>query len=239
MRLLTVLLLSVVSLVHATDLSNSYAEMLKQYTEESKNNKSPFSAEDIQIMEQAAKDLQATMPDPGLKAGDKAPLFTLGNAFGQKVSLQDKLAKGPVVMVFYRGAWCPFCNLHLRALQKAVPEMKKYKAELILVTPQKPDKSAEQINKDKYTFEVLSDLDSQVMKSYQLYFELPEKLNAVYMKHGLDVESFNGKGRAVLPVPGTYIIDQSGTIVLSQADVDYKKRSEPSDIIQKLKSISK
>lgn len=239
MRLFIILLFCVMSSVQASEISVSYSELLKKYTDESKKNKSPFSEEDMQIMQQAATELQASMPDPGLKTGAKAPAFTLTNAFGKPVSLQQKLANGPVVLVFYRGAWCPFCNLHLRALQQAVPEMKKYQAELILVTPQKPDKSAEQIKKDQYTFEVLSDLDSQVMKDYKLYFELPEKLNAVYIKHGLDVESFNGKGRAVLPVPGAYIIDQKGVIVLSQADADYKKRIEPSEIIKTLKSIAK
>ena len=115
--------------------------------------------------------------------------------------------------------------------------MKKYDAQLVLVTPQTPDKSAEQIRKDKYTFEVLSDLDSQVMKDYHLYFELPDELLAVYKKHGLDIEAFNGEGRVVLPVPGSFVIDQQGIIRAMYAETDYKKRMEPSEIISALERI--
>jgi len=109
--------------------------------------------------------------------------------------------------------------------------------QLITMTPQTPDKSAEKIKKDKFPFEVLNDLNSQVMKVYQLYFELPDDLIAVYKKHKFDIEAFNGKGRAVLPVPGTFVINQQDIVVAKQAEADYKKRMEPADIIKALQKI--
>jgi len=229
--------LAIVNVSYAADMAASYQESLDQYMQASKSSSSPFSEADVAVMKEAAMALSKSMPDPGLKAGDRAPDFSLKNAFGQKINLQTELKKGPVVLVFYRGAWCPFCNMHLHALKKNLPQINKLGAQLIAVTPQTPDKSAGQIKKDNFPFEVLSDLDSQVMKNYRLYYELPENLIAVYKKHKLDVEAFNGKGRAVLPVPGTFIINQQGIVVARQAETDYKKRMEPADIIKALKKI--
>jgi len=196
-----------------------------------------FSEQDMATMQAAAEKLAKDMPEPGLKVGDKAPDFSLPNAFGKQVRLSDYLKKGPVILAFYRGAWCPFCNIQLHALHESMPQFKQYNANLIMVTLQTPDKSLDQIKKDKYTFQVLSDLDSSVIKKYKLYFELPADLIAVYKKLGLDIEVFNGKGRNELPVPGTYIIDTSGVIRAANADTDYKKRMEPQAIIDALKKI--
>ena len=212
----------------------SYKQSLDQYVEASSKEKSPFSSSDMAVMENAGKDLASSMPAPGIKVGEKAPDFVLNNALGQAVSLKDKLKEGPVVLVFYRGAWCPFCNMHLHVLQQSLPEFKKYGAQLITITPQTPDKSIAQFKQKGYPFEVLSDLDSKVMKDYQLYFELPAELVDVYKKHGLDIEAFNGKGRNVLPVPGSFVIDTNGIVRAMHADTDYKKRMEPSAIIDTL-----
>jgi peroxiredoxin len=134
---------------------------------------SKLSENDSSIMAMAARDFENAMPEPGLKVGMNAPDFQLSNAFGEKVKLSERLVEGPVVLAFYRGAWCPFCNIELNALQSSLPYFKKYNASLIAVTPQKPDKSKEQLAKSEYTFEVLSDLDDRVMKAYNLYFEVP------------------------------------------------------------------
>lgn len=234
---LLVILFTLFNVVQAGETIPSYQESFDQYMTKAKESESPFSAADMATMKQAGANLDSEMPDPGIKAGEKAPDFTLANAFGKTITLNDELKKGPVVLVFYRGAWCPFCNMHLHALQTSLPQIKQLGARLITVTPQTPDKSAEQIKKDGYPFEVLSDLDSQVMKNYQLYFELPDDLLAVYKKHGLDIEAYNGKGRAVLPVAGTFVINQQGIVVAKHADTDYKKRMEPADIIKVLKKI--
>jgi peroxiredoxin len=142
-----------------------------------------------------------------------------------------------VVLVFYRGAWCPFCNLHLRTLYPQLPAIEARGAQLLLVTPQQPDKSRAQLQTSGYNFEVLSDLDSAVMKAYKLYFELDPELVQVYRAHDLVVEDFNGPGRNVLPVPGTFVIDRNGTVRAMHADTDYKQRMEPADIIRALDAL--
>jgi peroxiredoxin len=234
---LSLLLLLAAAGIAVADEVPSYQQSFDQYMEKAAKEKSPFSPSDMAVMEKAGKDLASSMPDPGVKVGEKAPDFVLNNALGNPVSLKDKLKQGPVVLVFYRGAWCPFCNMHLHVLQQSLPEFKKYGARLITITPQTPDKSVEQFREKGYPFEVLSDLDNRVMKDYRLYFELADELVAVYKKHGLDIEAFNGKGRNVLPVPGSFVIDTNGVVRAMHADTDYKKRMEPSAIIDALKEI--
>ncbi|MDZ7805285.1 peroxiredoxin-like family protein [Thiohalophilus sp.] len=218
----------------------SYEQAREQFEAERRqtSNGPKLSPEDRQIMQQAGEDLAASMPDPGLEVGKKAPDFALPNAFGKSVSLYKQLENGPVVLVFYRGAWCPYCNLQLHTLRESLPAIEGEGAQLITVTPQKPDKSLEQVKKDDYPFEILSDLDSSAMKAYNLYFEVPIELVDVYRRNfGLDLADYNGDGRYVLPVPATYIIDREGIIRAGAADVDYKERMEPAAIVEALKRL--
>ena len=198
-----------------------------------------IDAVDMDAMTKAENDLAAKMPSPGLKTGTRAPNFTLNNPYGKPIELNALLKKGPVILAFYRGAWCPYCNIELHALNESLPDFKKYGATLIAITPQTPDKSLEQINQDGYPFEILSDLDNRVMKAYKLYWEVPPELDAAY-KHsfGLDIAAFNGNGRRGLPVPGTFVIDKSGIVRAAFADTDYKKRMEPADILTALQQLS-
>jgi len=201
---------------------------------------SKLSEKDMALMKKASDDLAKTLPNPGLPVGSIAPGFKLTNAHGMQVSLASYLKKGPVVVVFYRGAWCPYCNIHLHTLLESEPTFKRYGASLIAVTPQTPDKSLGQVKKDKYPFEILSDLNYDVARAYNLYFEVTPELHAFYKtKFGLDIEAFNGKGRLGLPVPGTFVLNQAGKIVASHAELDYKTRMEPSDILRALKTINK
>ncbi len=114
-------------------------------------------------MEQAGADLAAAMPEPDLKVRDQAPGFRLTNARGPAVALADLLAKGAVVLTFYRGAWCPYCNLQRHGLAQSLPAIEAAGDRLVAIIPQTPDKSLGQVEKDGYPFEILSDLDSQVM----------------------------------------------------------------------------
>lgn len=223
----------------ASTAENSYQKALDDMKAMSsaKKSKSSITEADREIMKQATKNLKKLMPKPGLKVGEKAPNFKLKNAFGHTVQLSDELKKGPVVLIFYRGAWCPYCNLHLNVLQRNMDKFNKYGARLLAISPQTPDRSAEQVKKDGFAFEVLSDLDSQVMKDYELYFELEPDLLKVYEKFDLNLENYNGVGRNVLPVPGAFIIDQKGIVRAAKAQVDYKERMEPAEIIQALKAI--
>ncbi|MGR3175228.1 MAG: peroxiredoxin-like family protein [Candidatus Scalindua sp.] len=213
----------------------SYQKEVSKFLE--KHKRKSIDEKDKAIMAKAALDLSRTMPDPGLRPGVRAPDFTLVNAFGKEVTLSEQLRKGPVVLAFYRGAWCPFCNIELNVLQRSLTHFKEYDATLIAVTPQRPDKSKEQLEKAEYSFEILSDLDDSVMKSYNLYFEVPLALHELYKnRFGFDVTDYNGKGRLGLPVPGTFVIGSNGVIRASFAKTDYKKRMDPGDIIEALKA---
>ena len=190
------------------------------------------------VMNKAAEDLAAALPTPGLVVGTRAPDFALPGAYGETVRLSEQLTQGPVVLAFYRGAWCPYCNLQLRALKESQPHFERYRAQLIAITPQTPDRSHQQYRKDDYPFQILSDLDDSVMKAYNLYFEVPEALRSVYIQDfNLDIAAYNGNGRYGLPVPGTFIIDRQGIIRAVFADTDYKKRMEPADIVEALAGI--
>ena len=240
-QILVLLLVLFSSNVHANEMNGnippSFREGVKAFTD--KRSGSKIDEKDKSIMVKAARDLEIAMPEPGLKVGVNAPDFLLTNAFGEKVKLSERLKEGPVVLTFYRGAWCPFCNIELNVLQRSLPYFKEYNASLIAVTPQRPDKSKEQLEKAEYTFEVLSDLDDNVMKSYNLYFEVPQELHELYKnRFNFDITDYNGKNRFGLPVPGTFVVDQHGIIKAAYAKTDYKKRMEPEDIIKALKVIN-
>ncbi len=222
---------------YAADTIKSYADKTKKSMAKMQEKRTTWTDEDKAIMQAASDQLAIELPNPGLKEGSKAPNFALKNAFGETIELSKELAKGPVVLIFYRGAWCPYCNLHLHALKKNLPEFEKYGAQVIAITPQSPDKSAEQVKKDGFPFQVLSDSTTSVMKAYKLYFELPSDLMRVYKEHGLDIEEFNGIGGNGLPTPGAFIIDKAGIIRTMQAEVDYKTRMSPEAIIAALQKL--
>lgn len=197
-----------------------------------------LSEADREVMQRASQQIAAMLPDPGLKVGDRAPEFALPNAQGQTVLLTDLLRKGPVILTFYRGAWCPDCNLQLKQLHESLPQFQQYGSQLVAVTPQRPDKSLEQINKAGYPFEILSDLDNEVMRDYKLFYEVPSPLSDVYKRNfGVDLAEYNGPGRYVLPLPGTYVIDTRGIIRAAFADTDHRKRIEPAAILETLKTM--
>lgn len=215
----------------------SYHEAYESFQEEMAKGP-PMPAEDKRIMEQAAKDLAESMPNPGLGVGDMAPDFSLPNAFGKQVRLGDLLSEGPVILVFYRGAWCPYCNLQLRGLHQTLPHIEKQGARLVAVTPQHPDHSRQQVVDDGYPFEILSDLDDEVMKSYRLFFEVPQDLSDLYKRRfSLDLAQYNGEDRYVLPVPATYIIDRDGSIKAAFVDLNYRQRPEPADILAAVQAL--
>lgn len=217
----------------------SYQDSLDAFKAERAAGKGPkVSLEDRSIMGQAVKGLALEMPSPGLKVGETAPGFSLMNARGETVSLADLLARGPVVLTFYRGAWCPYCNLQLRGLSESVPAISAAGAQLVAITPQTPDKSLEQVKKDGFPFEILSDLDSEVMRAYGLLFEVLEQVSDVYRRNfDLDLAEYNGEGRYVLPVPATYVIDTDGVVRFAHADTDYRQRVEPVRILAAVEAL--
>ncbi|WP_017323967.1 peroxiredoxin-like family protein [Synechococcus sp. PCC 7336] len=176
--------------------------------------------------------------DRSLKAGDRASNFTLPNAVGKDVQLSELLADGPVVLSFYRGQWCPYCNLELRALQEALPDITAAGANLVAISPQTPDRSLSTVEKNELTFEVLSDVGNRVARQYGLVFTLPEELRPIYASFGIDVPAHNGDETFELPLAATYVIAPNGIIAHAFINADYKQRLEPANIIAVLKALA-
>jgi peroxiredoxin len=204
-----------------------------QALQQARREQTPADVRDT--MARATHDLAASgQAENALSAGERAPLFDLADATGGRVRLAERLAAGPVVLVFYRGAWCPYCNLTLRALQKIEKEITARGARLVAINPQSPDDSLSLAGKHQLTFDVLSDPGCETAKRYGLAYEPSEELIEVYRRIGLDLERANADGGRLLPIPATYVIAADGVIAWSQADADYTRRAEPADILAAL-----
>ncbi len=212
-------------------------------TEELQNYRKQFLtkvSEEVQAkMSQATQNLASSgVVDSSLKVGDKVPDFFLPNATGKRVDLQKLLQLGPVVISFYRGKWCPYCNLELRAFQKKLPEIQALGASLVAISPQTPDNSLSTVEKNELSFEVLSDVGNQVARQFGLIFTLPEELRPIYETFGIDLPAHNGDKKFELPIAATYVVAPDGTIVLSFVNADYTQRLEPQEVLKTLQKMN-
>ena len=209
---------------------------LKDNIEEFKKQFLAQVPEDIQKIMQTATDKlkQSNLEDQCCKTGGKAPDFSLPNIKGDKLTLAALLDKGPVVLSFYRGGWCPYCNLELKALQESLPGIKASGGQLVAVSPQLPDHSLSTSEANEISFEVLSDVGNHTAREYGLVFTLKEELRPIYEKWGADIASVNGDDSFELPIPATFVINSNGVITYSFVDADYTNRLEPAKIIESL-----
>ena len=190
-------------------------------------------------MDRATAELEAMNPLSDMPSpGSAAPLFELPNHQGRTVSLSGLLETGPVVVVFYRGTWCPYCNLELRAYQQHVPEITDLGAALVAVSPQTPDDSLTIAERNDLTFEVLSDVGAAAARSYGLVFRLPTYLQEAYRELGHPLPAFNATDDWELPIPGTFVIDRDRTIRFAEAHPDYTRRPDPADVLATLRGIA-
>mgnify|MGYP001046171995 FL=1 len=185
------------------------------------------------VMNNAIKKLKTSnILEKAFKTGDTIPKIELPNAKGVSINLNDILAKGKrIVISFYRGGWCPYCNLELKALQQSLPEIKTKNAVLIAINPETPDNSLSTLEKNNLEFEVLSDKNNEVAKSLNLVFQLPEDLQNLYKKFGINLDQVQGNTTQELPIAATYVIDTNGVILYHFLDEDYKLRADPKDIL--------
>jgi peroxiredoxin len=165
------------------------------------------------------------------KAGDKAPEFTLKDSDGNPISSASLLAKGPVVVSFYRGVWCPYCNMDLQALQAALPEIEARGASLIAISPQTAPNSRKSQRDNMLTFPILSDDKSQVAAAYGLRFSLPDYLVELYKGFKNDLPTFNDDPAWVLPMPARFVVNSDGIIAYAEVNPDYTQRPDPSELL--------
>ncbi|PZE18236.1 AhpC/TSA family protein [Putridiphycobacter roseus] len=190
--------------------------------------------------EKYAAGLQAVIDqgvvDNAIQLGDKAPDFSLSNAAGESVSLYEELKKGPVVLMWYRGGWCPYCNITLSHMQAALPDFKAQGANLLALTPELPDSSISTAEKNELEFEVLSDVDNGIANNYHVVFTLTDDVRALY-ENGFGLSAYNGSDDGRLPLAATYVIGQDHMVKYAFLDADYRNRAEPSEILEVLKGL--
>lgn len=173
------------------------------------------------------------------RTGDKFPGFNLKNHEGDAKKLDSLFEENKFLVVsFYRGGWCPYCNIQLKALQEKLSEFKELSAGLVTITPETPDNSLSTAQKNEIAFDILSDVDSSLAKELGISFELPENLRPLYTQFGIDIPKHNGKNNYTLPIPATYLIDRDGTILFDFLNLNYTVRSNPEDIVNKLKTLN-
>lgn len=181
--------------------------------------------------------MSSNITDNASNVGDKAPEFRLPTVKGGDTTLSELLESGPVVLSFYRGGWCPFCNLEFKALHDKLPEMQALGATLVGISPEALAVSQQTAQDNALEFEVLSDEGNRVARDYGLVMIVDEAIRPHYMQWGIDIPTANGDETFELPVPATYVIDQSGVIRAAHVDKDYTKRMEPADIVAALRAL--
>jgi len=169
--------------------------------------------------------------DNARKPGEAAPQFELENTKGEQVALSDLLRKGPVVINFYRGVWCPYCNLELKAWDRAMPEVRALGVELVSISPNLREKSAAFVAENPFSFDILSDRNNRVADEYGLVFKLAHELRPIYEKFGINLPEYDGNERYELPMPATYVVAGDGIIRHAFVNADYTQRMEPDEVI--------
>lgn len=213
---------------------NSLQSKLDQITN-SFNSQAPEAAKNM-LAQAVIHVSQQQITRRAKQRGEAAPLFQLPNAVGKTISLQNELKKGVVVLVWYRGGWCPYCNTMLHELQLYLPVIKAAGANLLAISPEMPDHSLSTSEKHQLQFEVLSDHDNTVAKSYGITYQLDSATAEAY---GKTLAQHNGNNKAELPLAAVYIIDQQGVIRYTFLDADFRRRAEPYDIVATVQNLAK
>jgi peroxiredoxin len=202
--------------------------------------KPPYNAprEAIDIMHRATAELIAShAAGRALKVGQKAPSFSLKDAEGNLVSSASLLAQGPLIVSFYRGVWCPYCNMDLQALQGALPEFERLGAKLVAISPQTPPNGRKSQRQNHLTFPVLFDQNNEVAAAFGIKFTLQDYLIELYKKFGNDLPTINADPSWTLPMPARYVIAQDGTILYAEVSPDYTLRPDPETLLPVLREV--
>lgn len=196
-------------------------------------------AEALAIVDKAAQDLvDSGAVNGALQIGETIPDISLPNQNGTTIRLRDLLTTGPLVINFYRGGWCPFCNTELAALQKILPDIKASGGQLIAITSEAPDNALNTAEKNALAFDVLSDQGNAVTRLFGLELTLPEALRHLYVQFGIDLPAINGDDSFTLPMPAVFVVDTSGAVIYHFVNADYTQRAEPAEVLQALTDIA-
>lgn len=172
-----------------------------------------------------------------LRIGDFAPDFTLPNIQGEMITLSEQLKQGPVLLKFFRGYWCPYCSLELRAYQKVVNKIQALGGTILAISPQTLAASQKTIERHDLTYDLLSDQGLKTAQDYGLVFTVPDAVKEIYLQSGCVIPDHNGIEEWILPVPATFVVDRRGLIAMAYINVDFRVRYEPEDAIAILLSL--
>jgi peroxiredoxin len=202
------------------------------------NNLAPPAA--VEALHRATDELIASgAQSRALKAGDVAPEFTLPDPDGNPVSSRTLLAKGPLVVTFYRGAWCPFCNFDLSALEEARSDIESRGATMVAISQQTAPNSRKSQRQNGLGFPILGDHGGEIAARFGVRWTLPDYLREVQKALGADLTQFNGEDSWTLPMPARYVIAQDGSIAYAEVNADYTRRPEPAAIFPILEQLGR
>jgi peroxiredoxin len=208
-----------------------------QLSERAASSRERAPKETMDLYDGAINDLRESgILERALSVGDTAADFALPSATGDTVRLSALLDEGPVVITWYRGGWCPYCNMTLAAWRKAAPMVAAQGAQLVAISPEVPDSSLSTKQKNELDFHVLSDPGNTVARTYNIAYQLPDEIVESYSKF-FSLSEYNGDERNELPLSVTYIIDPDRIVRYAFLDADYKKRAEPADVLSALKQL--
>ena len=183
---------------------------------------------------------EAVPSKPGLAVGDAAPAVQLTNLDGTSVSLASLYSEGPLVVTFYRGEWCPYCNKALAGWEERLGELKAAGARIIAVSPEKPEMARKTVEKSNLTYQVLTDADQSAAKAFKVIFTMDDSTKKKYQGYGIDLAAANASGTWELPAPGTFVIvpdgKGGGVVKYAYAEWDYKERANMDEVIAAVKA---
>jgi peroxiredoxin len=207
-----------------TQIENFNTELAKQ-----------LPPEVLEAFGKSIEDLKTkNIEENSIKVGDSFPAFSIPNAKNEIVNSSEILKNGKMIIAFYRGAWCPYCNLELAALQNVLPEIESKKATLVAISPQSPDNSLTTVEKNSLTFEVLTDDNNVLASKIGISFKLQDFIVPVYEAVGIDVPKHNGNNDNTLPVPAVYVIGQNGIVESKYIDSNYMNRVNIEQLLTEL-----
>ena len=217
------------SLTFLNEIANLKKKAFDAYTRETVE-------ELIQVTNEMA---EQSLAKTTIREGDRIPSFESKDATGDLIRSSDLLNRGPLVISFYRGGWCPFCSLELKFLQKIYPQVRECGADIVAISPELQEYSHKTKTDNGLQFYVLSDVDNTVSKKFGLIFTLIKHIANIYrINFDLDLKAINGNEDYEFPVPATYVVKPDGLIHYAFIDVDYTKRLEPEVLLSKLAEIS-
>ncbi|MEM6278213.1 MAG: peroxiredoxin-like family protein [Verrucomicrobiota bacterium] len=215
-----------------TSDSLSLSEQIQQWNAE---HASEFPEEVQRIFAAKTQEIIGSkLPDTCLSTGDDAPDFAVTNTAGESIRLREKLERGPAILSFYRGTWCPYCNIEFAALLDQLPEFRSRKAAVLALSPQVKERREDVV---MVGFEDLCDRGNEVAHSYGLVYPLGEEIAKIYQGFGIHLESLNGDASLELPLPATYIVDREAKIRYAYTSGDISERAEPSELVDVLATI--